>query len=254
MKIVSWNVNGIRAIMKKDFAESLNALECDIICFQETKAQDDQVKEALATIEGYHLYSNSAEKKGYSGTAILTKEKPSNVTKGIGIEEHDNEGRVLTAEYEKFYLITAYIPNSQNGLKRLDYRKKWDNDFKNFIVELEKSKPVILCGDLNVAHKAIDLKNDKSNYNKTAGYTQTEIDGLESILAEGYTDAYRHFYPEEVKYSWWSYRFSARTKNIGWRIDYFLVSQKLLNNLKDAEIHNESMGSDHCPVSIQIAF
>lgn len=253
MKIVSWNVNGIRAVVKKDFAESLQKLNTDILCLQETKAQDDQVLEALAEIEGYHIYSNSAIKKGYSGTAILTKTKPIQVTKGMGIEEHDTEGRILTAEFDKYYLVTAYIPNSQNGLKRIEYRQQWDVDFKNFLVELEKSKPVVLCGDLNVAHKGIDLKNDKANYNKTSGYTQIEIDGLEEFFKAGFIDTYRHFKPEEVKYSWWSYRFSAREKNTGWRIDYFLVSASLKSQLLSAEIHNDIYGSDHCPVSLELS-
>lgn len=253
MKIVSWNVNGIRAVVKKDFAESLQKLNTDILCLQETKAQDDQVLEALAEIEGYHIYSNSAIKKGYSGTAILTKTKPIQVTKGMGIEEHDTEGRILTAEFDKYYLVTAYIPNSQNGLKRIEYRQQWDVDFKNFLVELEKSKPVVLCGDLNVAHKGIDLKNDKANYNKTSGYTQIEIDGLEEFFKAGFIDTYRHFKPEEVKYSWWSYRFSAREKNTGWRIDYFLASASLKSQLLSAEIHNDIYGSDHCPVSLELS-
>lgn len=254
MKIVSWNVNGIRAVVKKDFAESLEKLNTDILCLQETKAQDDQVLEALQDIKGYHIYSNSAVKKGYSGTAILTKTEPIQVTKGMGIEEHDTEGRILTAEFENYYLVTAYIPNSQNGLKRIEYRQKWDIDFKNFLVELEKTKPVVLCGDLNVAHQPIDLKNDKANYNKTSGYTQIEIDGLEEFFKAGFIDTYRHFKPEEVKYSWWSYRFSAREKNTGWRIDYFLASQSLKNNLQSAEIHNDIFGSDHCPVSLELSF
>lgn len=254
MKIVSWNVNGIRAAVKKDFVQSLLQLDTDILCLQETKAQDDQVLEALEEVSGYHIYSNSAVKKGYSGTAILTKTKPIQITKGIGIEEHDNEGRVLTAEYNNFYLVTAYIPNSQNGLKRLDYRKQWDIDFKNFIVQLEKSKPVILCGDLNVAHQAIDIKNDKANYNKTSGYTQVEIDGLDEFFKAGFIDTYRFFKPEEVKYSWWSYRFNSREKNTGWRLDYFITSGALKNNLKAAEIHNEIFGSDHCPVSLELSF
>lgn len=244
-----WN----KSCSKKDFAESLQKLNTDILCLQETKAQDDQVLEALAEIEGYHIYSNSAIKKGYSGTAILTKTKPIQVTKGMGIEEHDTEGRILTAEFDKYYLVTAYIPNSQNGLKRIEYRQQWDVDFKNFLVELEKSKPVVLCGDLNVAHKGIDLKNDKANYNKTSGYTQIEIDGLEEFFKAGFIDTYRHFKPEEVKYSWWSYRFSAREKNTGWRIDYFLASASLKNQLQSAEIHNDIYGSDHCPVSLELS-
>jgi len=252
MRLVSWNVNGIRAAVKKDFLESLNILATDVLCLQETKAQDDQVLEALAEVEGYHIYSNSAVKKGYSGTAIITKEKPLSVTKGIDIEEHDTEGRVLTAEFEKFYLVTAYIPNAQNGLKRIDYRQKWDTDFTNYLVNLDKIKPVIVCGDLNVAHQAIDIKNDKANYNKSAGYTQIEIDGLSDLLNKGFIDSYRHFKPEEVKYSWWSYRFNSREKNTGWRLDYFLVNKQLMEQVQSAEIHNDIFGSDHCPVSIDL--
>lgn len=252
MKLVSWNVNGIRAAIKKDFIKSLDSLSTDVLCLQETKAQDDQVIEALAEVKGYHIYSNSAVKKGYSGTAILTREEPINVTKGIGIEEHDTEGRVLTAEYEKFFLVTTYVPNSQNGLKRIDYRQQWDVDFTNYLVGLEKVKPVVMCGDLNVAHQPIDIKNDKANYNKTSGYTQIEIDGLSNLLNQGFIDSYRHFKPEEVKYSWWSYRFNSREKNTGWRLDYFLVSKQLEAQLKSAEIHNDIFGSDHCPVSVEI--
>jgi len=252
MRLVSWNVNGIRAAVKKEFTESLSKLATDVLCLQETKAQDDQVLEALAEVKGYHIFSNSAIKKGYSGTAILSKEKPLSVTNGINIEEHDKEGRVLTAEFERFYLVTAYIPNSQNGLKRLDYRQKWDVDFTNYLVNLDKIKPVIVCGDLNVSHQAIDIKNDKANYNKSAGYTQIEIDGLSDLLNKGFIDSYRYFKPEEVKYSWWSYRFNSREKNTGWRLDYFLVNKQLMNQVKSAEIHNDIFGSDHCPVSIDI--
>ena len=251
MKLISWNVNGIRAAYKKGFAERLNEIQPHVICLQETKAQDDQVAETLFDI-GYHTYSNSAIKKGYSGTAILSKTEPINVYRDIGIEEHDTEGRVLVAEYDGFYLLTVYTPNSGQGLKRHGYRKSWDEAFLNYVLELEKKKPVMICGDLNVAHKPIDLKNDKSNYNKTAGYTQLEIDGMDAIVSAGYVDTFRHFYPEEEKYSWWSFRANAREKNIGWRIDYFLSSPKLIGSVKDAFILNEVHGSDHCPVGIEV--
>tara|TARA_B110000211_G_C14053239_1_gene542166 strand:- start:1084 stop:1848 length:765 start_codon:yes stop_codon:yes gene_type:complete len=254
MKLVSWNVNGIRAAVKKDFINSLEILDTDVLCLQETKAQDDQVLEALIDVKGYHIYSNSAIKKGYSGTAIITKTEPIKVTKGIDIEEFDDEGRVLTAEFEKFILVTVYTPNSQNGLKRIEYRQAWDKAFEAYMVELNKIKPVVVCGDLNVAHQAIDIKNDKSNYNKTSGYTQIEIDGLSSILSTGFIDSYRFFKPEEVKYSWWSYRFDSRSKNTGWRLDYFLISEQLKPNMVDAEIHNDIFGSDHCPVSVTLKF
>lgn len=250
MKLVSWNVNGVRAVAKKGLEEIIKDLDADILCLQETKAQDDQVMEALEGVEGYHVYSNSAVKKGYSGTSILTKEEPISVVKGIGIEEHDQEGRLITAEYESFYIITAYVPNSQRGLARIDYRQKWDKDLLSYMKKLEKKKPVILCGDLNVAHQPIDLKNPKSNFNKTAGYTEWEISGMDNFLKGGYTDSFRHFYPNEIKYSWWSYRMNARERNIGWRIDYFLVSDSFLDKMEDAFILNDVMGSDHCPVGI----
>lgn len=250
MKLISWNVNGIRAVAKKGLVDIIKELNADIICFQETKAQDDQVMEALDGLEGYHVYTNSAEKKGYSGTCILTKEKPLNVAYGLGIEEHDKEGRLITAEFEQFYLLTTYVPNSQRGLVRIDYRQQWDRDLLTFMKGLEEKKPVILCGDLNVAHQPIDLKNPKSNFNKTAGYTEWEIAGMDNFLQGGYTDTFRHFYPNEIKYSWWSYRMNARAKNVGWRIDYFLVSDQYMDRVEDAFILNEVMGSDHCPVGL----
>lgn len=250
MRLVSWNVNGIRAIMKKEFVQSFQSMAPDVLCLQETKAQDDQVIEALKDIQGYNLFVNSAVKKGYSGTAIISKKKPLNVIYGLGIEEHDQEGRVITAEYESFYVVTAYVPNSQNGLKRLDYRSRWDKDMLAFLLHLEKSKSVIFCGDLNVAHTEKDIKNAKSNYNKSPGYTKTEIDGLSEFINSGFIDTWRHFNPLEIKYSWWSYRFNSRAKNTGWRIDYFLTSEKILNSIKETEIHNDILGSDHCPVSI----
>jgi len=250
MKLVSWNLNGIRAVEKKGLSTILEHINADIIGFQETKAQDDQVLEALKEVSGYHIFSNSSVKKGYSGTAILSKKEPIKVTYGLGIEEHDQEGRLICAEYEDFYYITVYVPNSGTGLVRLKYRTKWDNDLLEFVNN--KDKPVFLCGDLNVAHQELDLKNPKSNYNKTAGYTQFEIDGMTNYINSGFTDTFRHFYPQEIKYSWWSYRFSARLKNIGWRLDYFLASKEALNMVNDAFILNDVMGSDHCPVGIEL--
>lgn len=252
MKLVSFNVNGIRAIMKKDFTSSLNALNPDVLCLQETKAQDHQVEEALESINGYHIASNSATKKGYSGTAILSKEKPLSIQNDMGIEKHDDEGRVICAEFKDFYLVNVYVPNSGSDLKRLDYRQEWDKDFKAYLKDLEQTKPVVVCGDFNVAHRDIDLANPKPNYNKSAGYMQEEIDGMDAYLGSGFIDTFRHFHPDEVKYSWWSYRAAARERNVGWRIDYFLVSEAFLPQVSKAEIHNDIMGSDHCPVSIEI--
>ncbi len=251
MKITSWNVNGLRAAMKKDFAESLASLDTDILCLQETKAQDDQVHEALEGVDGYHVYSHAAVRKGYSGVAILSREEPLDVTRGIGIEEHDQEGRVLTAEYKDFILLTVYTPNSGSELARLPYRESWDAAFLDYANQLDRKKPLLMCGDFNVAHREIDIARPKPNYNKSAGYTQREIDGMDNMLGAGFVDTYRHLHPETVKYSWWSYRAGARGKNIGWRIDYFLASQRLAEKqLLGAEIHNEIMGSDHCPVSV----
>lgn len=252
MKIVSFNVNGVRAIMKKDFQDSLARMNADVICLQETKAQDDQVLEALEPLTGYHIYTNSATKKGYSGTAILSKEKPLSVTRDIQIQKHDDEGRVLCAEYEQFYLVTVYVPNSGSDLRRLVYRQTWDKDFLAYLKNLEKTKPVVLCGDLNVAHKDIDLANPKSNYNKSAGYMQEEIDGMDAFIENGFVDTFRHFFPEIVRYSWWSYRAGARERNVGWRIDYFLVSQSFLAQVKHAAIFNDVGGSDHCPVALEL--
>ncbi|MFC4699545.1 exodeoxyribonuclease III [Glaciecola siphonariae] len=253
MKLVSWNVNGVRAVMKKDFLTSLASLNCDVICLQETKAQDEQVLEALEALEGYHIYTNSAIKKGYSGTSIISRAKPLDVSVDLGIEEHDQEGRVLCAEYEQFYLVTVYTPNSQNDLKRLPYRQQWDAAFLDYVKALEQNKPVIVCGDLNVAHKDIDLARPKANYNKSAGYTQQEIDGIDNLLASGFIDSFRHVNSDAVKYSWFSYRAGARERNVGWRIDYFLVSSKLENTIKNADIHNDIYGSDHCPVSLELS-
>ena len=253
MKIVSFNVNGIRAISKNNFFNDFTAINPDILCVQETKAQDNQVSETLEGISDYHLYSNSAIKKGYSGTAVLTKKKPINVSHGIGVKEHDTEGRVLCLEYKGFYLVNVYVPNSGSELKRLDYRQEWDLAFFNYLKELESNKPVVVCGDFNVAHTDIDLARPKQNYNKSAGFIQKEIDGLNRFVDNGFVDTFRHFYPTKVDaYSWWSYRAGARAKNIGWRIDYFLVSESLLPAVKKASIMNDILGSDHCPVSINL--
>jgi exodeoxyribonuclease-3 len=252
MRLISWNVNGVRAVMKKDFLDSLALMNPDVLCLQETKAQDDQVVEALAEVEGYHIYTNSAVKKGYSSTAILSKTKALSVRKDIGIEEHDQEGRVIAVEYKDFFLVTVYTPNSGSELKRLEYRQQWDADFLNYLQTLEKEKPVVVCGDLNVAHKDIDLARAKPNYNKSAGYTQAEIDGLDNLVAAGFVDTYRELNPETVKYSWWSYRAGARAKNVGWRIDYFLASDVLKKKIQAVDILNDIMGSDHCPVMLEI--
>ncbi len=251
--LVSWNVNGIRAILKKDFLEDVKQMNPDVLCLQETKAQPADAEKSLAQVEGYHVYFNSSKaRKGYSGTAILTKEKPIEVHNDMGIEEHDQEGRVITAEFENYFLVTVYTPNSGNELVRLDYRTQWDEAFKDHVVSLNNKKPVIICGDLNVAHAEIDIARPKANYNKSAGYTQTEIDGLDNLLSEGFIDTFRHLYPEQVKYSWWNYRFKARERNVGWRIDYFLISEEMKTQLQEAYIFNEYFGSDHCPVGIEI--
>jgi exodeoxyribonuclease III len=255
MKIVSWNVNGIRAIAKKTFFTDLELLGPDILCLQETKAQDHQVAETLEPLNGYHIYSNSAERPGYSGTAIISKIKPLNVIKGISIKEHDTEGRVLCLEYETFFMVNVYVPNSGSELKRLGYRQDWDKAFFNYLKDLEKVKPVIVCGDFNVAHKEIDLAHPKANYNKYAGYMQEEIDGMDRFIGGGLADTFRRLHPNEIeRYSWWSYRAGARSKNIGWRIDYFLVSESLMPKIKDAFILEEITGSDHCPVGIALTY
>ncbi len=252
MKLISFNVNGIRATVKKGLLKDIEIMQPDILCLQETKANDEQVREALKDLKGYEIYTSSAEKAGYSGTAILSKTKPLDVTYGLGISEHDTQGRTITAEYKDFYLVNTYVPNSGQELLRLDYRVTWDEALLKHLKNLEKKKPVIWCGDINVAHRAIDLANPKSNYNKTAGYTQKEIDGLDAYHKAGFVDTFRHFYPEVVKYSWWSARFNSRAKNIGWRIDYFMVSKSIVSNIKDAFILNEIEGSDHCPVGINL--
>ena len=248
MKLISWNVNGLRACMNKGFEDFLRASEADAFCLQETKMQREQ---ADFVFDGYEEYWNSAEKKGYSGTAIFSKNTPLNVTYGIGVEEHDKEGRVITAEYESFYLVTVYTPNSQRELARLDYRMVWEDVFRDYLLKLDEKKPVIVCGDLNVAAEEIDLKNPKTN-RKNAGFTDEERAKFRELKAAGFVDTFRHLHPEEVKYSWWSYMFKAREKNAGWRIDYFVVSERIADKVKAAEIHTEILGSDHCPVSIEI--
>ena len=249
MKLISWNVNGLRACMTKGFMDAFKSLNADIFCLQETKLSEGQL---ALELPGYHQYWNYAEKKGYSGTAIFTKEEPLSAAYGIGISEHDHEGRVITLEYEKFYFVTVYTPNSQDGLKRLEYRMEWEKAFLAYLKKLEEKKPVIFCGDLNVAHQEIDLKNPKTN-RKNAGFTDEERARFSELLKEGFVDTFRYFYPEETGiYSWWSYRFHAREKNAGWRIDYFLVSEVLKDELKDAKIHTEIFGSDHCPVELEI--
>lgn len=249
MKLISWNVNGLRACLGKGFEDFLNNSGADLFALQETKMQQGQ---AEVNAPEYKSYWNSAEKKGYSGTAVFAKEEPISVRCGIGIEEHDREGRVITAEYENFYFVTCYTPNSQNELKRLDYRMKWEDDFKNYLLSLDKIKPVILCGDLNVAHKEIDLKNPKTN-RRSAGFTDEERAKLTCLLESGFTDSFRHLYPDlEGAYSWWSYRFNARANNAGWRIDYFLCSDRVADKIEDAFIRSDIMGSDHCPVGIEI--
>ncbi len=251
MRLISWNVNGLRAVVGKDFGETFKSLDADFFCLQETKMQAGQLD---LEFDGYTSYWNYAEKKGYSGTAIYTRHKPLDVTLGIGIDEHDHEGRVITLEMEKFFLVNVYVPNSQDGLKRLDYRMRWEDDFRNYLVNLNKKKPVIVCGDLNVAHKEIDLKNPKTN-RKNAGFTDEEREKMTTLLDAGFTDSWRHFNPDvEGVYSWWSYRFQARAKNAGWRIDYFLVSNDARDKMVDAKIHTQIMGSDHCPVELDIEF
>lgn len=249
MKMVSWNVNGLRACVTKGFVDIFNKLDADIFCLQETKLQEGQIDLPL---EGYYQYWNYAEKKGYSGTAIFTKKEPLAVTNGIGIDEHNTEGRVITLEFEDFFFVTCYTPNSQNELKRLDYRMKWEDDFREYLLRLNKKKPVILCGDLNVAHNEIDLKNPKTN-RKNAGFSDEEREKMTKLLNLGFTDSFRYLYPDkEGIYSWWSYRFNARKNNAGWRIDYFITSDSIKDKIIDSKIHTDIMGSDHCPVELDI--
>ena len=248
MKLISWNVNGLRACEGKGFSEIFKELDADFFCLQETKMQEGQLDLAF---EGYESYWNYAEKKGYSGTAIFTKHKPLAVTYGLGIDEHDHEGRVITLEMPEFYLVTCYTPNSQDGLRRLDYRMTWEDDFRNYLMRLDLQKPVIVCGDLNVAHEEIDLKNPKTN-RQNAGFTDQEREKFTLLLNSGFIDTFRTLYPEQVTYSWWSYRFQARQKNAGWRIDYFVTSERLRPQIEDAKIHTEIFGSDHCPVELTL--
>lgn len=249
MKMVSWNVNGLRACVTKGFVDIFNKLDADIFCLQETKLQEGQIDLPL---EGYYQYWNYAEKKGYSGTAIFTKKEPLAVTNGIEIDEHNTEGRVITLEFQDFFFVTCYTPNSQNELKRLDYRMKWEDDFREYLLRLNKKKPVILCGDLNVAHNEIDLKNPKTN-RKNAGFSDEEREKMTILLNSGFTDSFRYLYPDkEGIYSWWSYRFNARKNNAGWRIDYFITSDSIKDKIIDSKIHTDIMGSDHCPVELDI--
>ena len=249
MKLISWNVNGLRACCEKGFRESFAALDADVFCLQETKMQAGQLD---LSFEGYESYWNYAEKKGYSGTAVFTRQHPLSVAYGLDMEEHDREGRVITLEFEAFFLVTVYTPNSQDGLRRLDYRMKWEDDFRNFLLQLDAKKPVVVCGDLNVAHREIDLKNPKTN-RRNAGFTDEERERFSTLLDAGFVDTFRHFYPDATdRYSWWSYRFRAREKNAGWRIDYFLTSERMRDALTGAAIHNEIYGSDHCPVELTV--
>ena len=249
MKFISWNVNGIRACVKKGFLDFFNEVDADVFCLQETKLQEGQIE---LDLEGYHQYWNYAEKKGYSGTAVFTKIEPKSVSYGLGIEEHDTEGRVITVEYEDYYLVNVYTPNSQRGLLRLDYRMKWEDDFRQHLKDLESKKPVILCGDLNVAHKEIDLKNPSTN-RKNAGFSDEEREKMTTLLDSGFVDSFRYFYPDkEEAYTWWSYMRQSRDRNVGWRIDYFIVSEVLKDKMESVKIHSEILGSDHCPVELKI--
>ena len=248
MKLISWNVNGLRACVGKDFEQQFKALNADFFCLQESKMQAGQLD---ISFPGYTSYWNYADKKGYSGTAIFTKHKPLDVTYGIGMDEHDHEGRVITLEMDDFYLVTVYTPNSQDGLRRLDYRMKWEDDFQAYLHWLDEKKPVVVCGDMNVAHEEIDIKNPKTN-RRNAGFTDEEREKMTQLLDSGFIDTFRMLYPEQVTYSWWSYRFRARERNTGWRIDYFLISERLRDRLEDAKIHTEIMGSDHCPVEVDL--
>ena len=248
MKLISWNVNGIRACLNKGFSDFFKEVNADIFCLQETKCHPEQIN---LEFEGYTSYWNSAERKGYSGTAIFTKKQPVNVTYGIGIEEHDKEGRIITLEFENFYLVTNYTPNAKRELESLDYRMVWEDEIRKYLLELNKKKPVIMCGDLNVAHEEIDLKNPKTNKGN-AGFTNEEREKMTELLNAGFIDSYRYLYPEKIEYSWWSYMGHAREKNVGWRIDYFIVSNDFRENIKDATIYTEILGSDHCPVGLEI--
>ena len=253
LHIVNWNVNGIRAIIKKDFLKDVKAMQPDILCLQETKANSEEVKSAVELLPDYQVWVNSSKaRKGYSGTAILSRLEPLNVMYDMGIENHDQEGRVITCEFEDYFLVTVYVPNSGEGLKRLDYRETWDQAFQDFLGSLQRKKPVVACGDFNVAHQEIDIARPKENYNKSSGYTQREIDGFQRLLDSGFVDTFRYLQSDEVKYSYWNYMFNARSRNVGWRIDYFLASEGIISRVKEAQIYNEYMGSDHCPVAIKL--
>ena len=254
MHIISWNINGIRAITNKNFVEIVQELDPDVLCLQEIKADEKIVREVLEPLSDYSIYINPAEKKGYSGTAILSRKSALSVTTALGEEPFVPEGRVQCAEFDRFFLVNVYVPNSGQGLKRLEYRKDWDAAFLKYLKKLQSQKPVVLCGDMNVAHRAIDLKNDKSNYNKTAGYTQVEIDGMDHLQDSGLLDIFRERNPDKVAYTYWSYRFKARERNTGWRIDYFLISPELRPQVKDVTIYDQVMGSDHCPIGLEFEF
>lgn len=250
---VNWNVNGIRSIIKKDFIKDVEQMNPDVLCLQETKAAPEEARSALELLKGYYVYVNcSKARKGYSGTAIISREEPISVTCDIGLDEFDQEGRVMTAEFATYFLVTVYTPNSGDGLSRLPWRERWDEEFKQYLLWLNKRKPVVVCGDFNVAHQPIDIARPKENYNKSAGYTQQEIDGFTRLLESGFVDTFRRFYPETVKYTYWNYVTNARAKDMGWRIDYFLVSERLIDKVRDAMIYNQYLGSDHCPVGLQI--
>lgn len=252
MKLISWNLNGIRAVAKKGLNDILTDLNADVFCFQETKATPEQVREVLFDLPQYHVHALGAEKKGYSGTAIISKQEPISVKYHMGIDEHDKEGRIICAEFENYFVVTVYTPNSKGDLSRLDYRQKWDADFLEYLKDLESKKPVLVCGDLNVAHRPIDLARPKENYDKSAGFTQAEIDGLDAYVNHGFVDTFRLKNPDKVQYSWWSYRGGARERNVGWRIDYFLCSETLKDSIKSAFILDQVKGSDHCPVGIEL--
>jgi exodeoxyribonuclease III len=253
LKIITWNVNGIRSIAKKDFLKDLKELNPDILCLQETKAGEQEVENVARAIDGYHVYANSSKaRKGYSGTAILSRVEPTDVTFDMGITEFDQEGRIVAAEYPEFFVVCVYVPNAGDGLSRLDFRMRWNSEFQKYLQWLDKRKPVIVCGDLNVAHQPIDIARPKENYNKSAGYTQQEIEGMNHLLNAGFQDVWRKQHPEEIKYSYWNYWLNAREKNIGWRIDYVLVSNRMSEKVKSSEIYNDKFGSDHCPVGITL--
>ena len=248
MKLISWNVNGLRACEAKGFSDIFRQMDADVFCLQETKLQAGQLD---LQFPGYQSYWNYADKKGYSGTAVFTRQEPLSVTYGMGIDEHDHEGRVITLEFPQFFLVCCYTPNSQDGLRRLDYRMRWESDFRSYLLQLDQQKPVVLCGDLNVAHEEIDLKNPKTNH-LSAGFSDQERQAFTDLLSSGFADTFRTLYPEQVTYSWWSYRFQARQKNVGWRIDYFVVSNRLMESVADAKIHTDVLGSDHCPVELDL--